>query len=191
MGHFCTIWGPGQITGALLFVTNSITYLPVRKSEKVKFLLRKVMKEIKDAEFENIIIDCSIDILEEVLKQAQQVGIMSEKNKIIVTSLVITNQFPSFSFVRDTRNFLEILPNFPISGSPNDRSRTVPIFRGEFHGGAFNRSRLCQRVEYREDARSGMGFGQSPSIKGRARAYVRRRATFRQGLQTVEGQHRG
>ncbi|XP_061943148.1 glutamate receptor ionotropic, kainate 2-like isoform X5 [Apis cerana] len=48
---------------------------------------RKVMKEIKDAEFENIIIDCSIDILEEVLRQAQQVGIMSEKNKIIVTSL--------------------------------------------------------------------------------------------------------
>lgn len=47
------------------------------------------MKEIKDAEFENIIIDCSIDILEEVLRQAQQVGIMSEKNKIIVTSLVI------------------------------------------------------------------------------------------------------
>ncbi|XP_043524316.1 glutamate receptor ionotropic, kainate 2-like isoform X5 [Frieseomelitta varia] len=48
---------------------------------------RKVMREIKDEEIENVIIDCSIDILEEVLRQAQQVGIMSEKNKIIVTSL--------------------------------------------------------------------------------------------------------
>ncbi|XP_076624322.1 glutamate receptor ionotropic, kainate 2 isoform X1 [Colletes latitarsis] len=48
---------------------------------------RKVMREIKDAEIENIIIDSSIEILAEVLKQAQQVGIMSEKNKIIVTSL--------------------------------------------------------------------------------------------------------
>lgn len=57
------------------------------------------MKEIKDAEFENIIIDCSIDILEEVLKQAQQVGIMSEKNKIIVTSLVIIKRFLSFLLV--------------------------------------------------------------------------------------------
>ncbi|XP_076245602.1 glutamate receptor ionotropic, kainate 2 [Calliopsis andreniformis] len=48
---------------------------------------RKIMREIKDAEIENIIIDCSIDLLTEVLKQAQQVGIMSEKNKIIVTSM--------------------------------------------------------------------------------------------------------
>lgn len=64
------------------------------------------MKEIKDAEFENIIIDCSIDILEEVLRQAQQVGIMSEKNKIIVTSLVIIKRFLSFSS-RDKRgNFV-------------------------------------------------------------------------------------
>lgn len=68
------------------------------------------MKEIKDAEFENIIIDCSIDILEEVLRQAQQVGIMSEKNKIIVTSLVIIINKPiSFLEMGGERNFLEIL----------------------------------------------------------------------------------
>ncbi|CAL7945896.1 unnamed protein product [Xylocopa violacea] len=48
---------------------------------------RGVMREIKEAEIENIVIDCSIDILETVLQQAQQVGIMSEKNRIIVTSL--------------------------------------------------------------------------------------------------------
>ncbi|XP_076751091.1 glutamate receptor ionotropic, kainate 2 isoform X2 [Xylocopa sonorina] len=48
---------------------------------------RDAMRKIKEAEIENIVIDCSIDILETVLQQAQQVGIMSEKNRIIVTSL--------------------------------------------------------------------------------------------------------
>ncbi|KAL0117227.1 hypothetical protein PUN28_010223 [Cardiocondyla obscurior] len=48
---------------------------------------RSVMKEIKMSGRTNIIIDCSYDILASVLKQAQQVGIMSEKHKVIVTSL--------------------------------------------------------------------------------------------------------
>lgn len=46
------------------------------------------MQEVKETEMENIVIDCSIEILEEVLKQAQQVGIMSDQHKVIVTSLV-------------------------------------------------------------------------------------------------------
>lgn len=46
------------------------------------------MQAIKESELENIIIDCSYDILAEVLKQAQQVGILSEKHRVIVTSLV-------------------------------------------------------------------------------------------------------
>jgi len=46
------------------------------------------MQEIKAADIENIIIDCSYKILNEVLMQAQQVGILSEKHKVIVTSLV-------------------------------------------------------------------------------------------------------
>ncbi|XP_014479803.1 PREDICTED: glutamate receptor ionotropic, kainate 2-like isoform X2 [Dinoponera quadriceps] len=48
---------------------------------------REAMQKIKDAELENIIIDCSYDILDDVLKQAQQVGILSERYKVIVTSL--------------------------------------------------------------------------------------------------------
>ncbi|XP_047363593.1 glutamate receptor ionotropic, kainate 2-like isoform X4 [Vespa velutina] len=48
---------------------------------------RNVMQEIKETEMENIVIDCSIQILEEVLKQAQQVGIMSDQYQVIVTSL--------------------------------------------------------------------------------------------------------
>ncbi|XP_011691569.1 PREDICTED: glutamate receptor ionotropic, kainate 2-like, partial [Wasmannia auropunctata] len=48
---------------------------------------RPAMQEIKESNIENIIIDCSYEILDEVLKQAQQVGILSEKYKVIVTSL--------------------------------------------------------------------------------------------------------
>jgi len=46
------------------------------------------MQEIKGSNIENIIIDCSYEILDEVLEQAQQVGILSDKYKVIVTSLV-------------------------------------------------------------------------------------------------------
>jgi len=46
------------------------------------------MQMIKNSEIENIIIDCSYEILDEVLKQAQQVGILSDKHRVIVTSLV-------------------------------------------------------------------------------------------------------
>lgn len=35
----------------------------------------------------NILLDCSIDILEDVLTQAQQVGIMTEQYKFIITNL--------------------------------------------------------------------------------------------------------
>nr|XP_012232574.1 PREDICTED: glutamate receptor ionotropic, kainate 2-like [Linepithema humile]XP_012232575.1 PREDICTED: glutamate receptor ionotropic, kainate 2-like [Linepithema humile] len=48
---------------------------------------RQAMQEIKISDIENIIIDCSSDILEEVLRQAQQVGILSNRHRIIVTSL--------------------------------------------------------------------------------------------------------
>ncbi|XP_011645390.1 glutamate receptor ionotropic, kainate 2-like [Pogonomyrmex barbatus] len=45
------------------------------------------MQEIKSSKIENIIIDCSYKILDKVLTQAQQVGILSDKHKVIVTSL--------------------------------------------------------------------------------------------------------
>ncbi|KAK2579603.1 hypothetical protein KPH14_010896 [Odynerus spinipes] len=48
---------------------------------------RDVMQTIKETELENIVIDCSIKILGEVLRQAQQVGILTDKHKVIVTSL--------------------------------------------------------------------------------------------------------
>ncbi|KAI4498716.1 hypothetical protein M0802_006183 [Mischocyttarus mexicanus] len=48
---------------------------------------RNVMQEVKETEIENIVIDCSLQILNEVLKQAQQVGIMSDEHNVVVTSL--------------------------------------------------------------------------------------------------------
>ncbi|KYN07451.1 Glutamate receptor, ionotropic kainate 2 [Cyphomyrmex costatus] len=48
---------------------------------------RQTMKEVKMFGYNNIIIDCSYNILDSVLKQALQVGIMSEKYTIIITCL--------------------------------------------------------------------------------------------------------
>ncbi|XP_014297240.1 glutamate receptor ionotropic, kainate 2 isoform X2 [Microplitis demolitor] len=48
---------------------------------------RPILKRVKNSYEENIIIDCSYDILEEVLQQSQQVGILSDRHKIIITSL--------------------------------------------------------------------------------------------------------
>jgi len=53
-----------------------------------QFTYRRVMKEVKMSGYRNIIIDCSYDILASIFKQAQQVGIMSERYKVIITSLV-------------------------------------------------------------------------------------------------------
>lgn len=47
---------------------------------------RSVLRRVKLSEDKHIIIDCSIDILPEVLKQAQQVGLLTDHHKIIVTN---------------------------------------------------------------------------------------------------------
>lgn len=50
------------------------------------------MQKVKESEIENVVIDCSHHyVLNEVLRQAQQVGILSDKHKVIVTSLVRTH----------------------------------------------------------------------------------------------------
>lgn len=46
------------------------------------------MQEIKLSGYKNIVIDCSYNILATVLEHALQVGILSEKYKVIVASLV-------------------------------------------------------------------------------------------------------
>nr|QHN69171.1 ionotropic receptor 2 [Sirex noctilio] len=48
---------------------------------------RNVLRNVKRSADYNIVIDCSYDILSEVLRQAQQIGIMSDRHSYIVSSL--------------------------------------------------------------------------------------------------------
>lgn len=49
---------------------------------------RNVLRDIQKSSCNNIILDCSLDILPEVLKQAQQVGIMVAEYNFIISNLV-------------------------------------------------------------------------------------------------------
>lgn len=49
---------------------------------------RDTLREIKNSGSNNIILDCPIDVLPEVLKQAQQVGLMVAEYSFIITNLV-------------------------------------------------------------------------------------------------------
>jgi len=49
---------------------------------------RQVLRDMKMAGEHNILLDCSIQILPEVLKQAQQVGLMTDVQNYIITTLV-------------------------------------------------------------------------------------------------------
>lgn len=49
---------------------------------------RSIFRNIKDDGDLNIVLDCTIEILPDVLKQAQQVGVMTEKHNYIIASLV-------------------------------------------------------------------------------------------------------
>ncbi|CAG9860825.1 unnamed protein product [Phyllotreta striolata] len=48
---------------------------------------RSVLKEVWRADATHFLLDCSIEILEEVLRQAQQVGLMTNKHHFIITNL--------------------------------------------------------------------------------------------------------
>jgi len=49
---------------------------------------RQVLRDMKMAGERNILLDCSIQTLPEVLKQAQQVGLMTDEQSYIITTLV-------------------------------------------------------------------------------------------------------
>jgi hypothetical protein len=49
---------------------------------------RQVMRDMKMARERNILLDCSIQTLPDVLKQAQQVGLMTDEQSYIITTLV-------------------------------------------------------------------------------------------------------
>lgn len=49
---------------------------------------RETLKEVKYSGSNNIILDCPIEVLPEVLKQAQQVGLMVAEYSFIIANLV-------------------------------------------------------------------------------------------------------
>ena len=49
---------------------------------------RQVLRDMKMAGERNILLDCSIQTLPTVLKQAQQVGLMTDEQNYIITTLV-------------------------------------------------------------------------------------------------------
>jgi hypothetical protein len=58
---------------------------------------RQILRDMRAAGERNIILDCSIETLPEVLKQAQQVGLMTSDQSYIITSLV--SHLPGLSLV--------------------------------------------------------------------------------------------
>lgn len=60
---------------------------------------RSMLTNVKKSGEQNFVLDCSIDILEEVLRQAQQVGLVTERFSFIVTNLDFqTVDLDSFQF---------------------------------------------------------------------------------------------
>jgi ionotropic kainate glutamate receptor 2 len=49
---------------------------------------REMLRDMRHSGENNIVLDCSIELLPEVLKQAQQVGLMTSDQSYIITSLV-------------------------------------------------------------------------------------------------------
>lgn len=52
------------------------------------FFCRKLLKEVKKTGEVHIVLDCATEKIQEVLKQAQQIGMMTAYHNYLITSLV-------------------------------------------------------------------------------------------------------
>lgn len=52
------------------------------------FLFRPLLKQIKNSAESHIVLDCTTERIYDVLKQAQQIGMMSDYHSYLITSLV-------------------------------------------------------------------------------------------------------
>lgn len=52
------------------------------------FCFRPLLKQIKNSAESHIVLDCSTERIYDVLKQAQQIGMMSDYHSYLITSLV-------------------------------------------------------------------------------------------------------
>lgn len=54
----------------------------------VSLHFRPLLKQIKNSAVAHIVLDCSTDKIYDVLKQSQQIGMMSDYHSYLITSLV-------------------------------------------------------------------------------------------------------
>ena len=71
-----------------MFVPKSVNIIVRQLELNGQSNYRSVLRRIRESQEKNIILDCSIEILPRVLKQAQQIGLMVGQINYIITNLV-------------------------------------------------------------------------------------------------------
>lgn len=75
-----------------------------------------LLKQIKNSAESHIVLDCSTERIYEVLKQAQQIGMMSDYHSYLITSLVSVHAHPSHTHIYICTSYLNCRTNlFPFS----------------------------------------------------------------------------
>lgn len=83
-----------MITGELTYL---IGFFVIYFTFKIFFFCRPLLKQIKNSAVAHIVLDCNNEKVYEVLKQSQQIGMMSDYHSYLITSLVSTSKNSSFS----------------------------------------------------------------------------------------------
>lgn len=94
---------------------------------------RPLLKQIKNSAVAHIVLDCSTDKIYDVLKQSQQIGMMSDYHSYLITSLV---NLWGFLF----RNWLFDESIFHSAGSSNARFGTIQVLGHKYNGISLSRS---------------------------------------------------
>jgi hypothetical protein len=80
-------WLPGVREMLKMYDPKGFTVTVRQLDLKLNGNYRAVLRRVKLSEDKNIILACSIEALPEVLKQAQQVGLLTDHHQIIISSL--------------------------------------------------------------------------------------------------------
>lgn len=115
-----------------------------------------LLKQIKNSAEAHIILDCSIEKIYEVLKQAQQIGMMSDYHSYLITSLV-SQFFFFFSLERIFRFFF-----ISATGFANNKFRWISLWWDQYNCLSFSRSLLTNGTKHcsRMDQTNGWRFWQ-------------------------------
>ena len=83
-----------------------------RTNKQLPLCFRPLLKQIKNSAESHIVLDCSTERIYDVLKQAQQIGMMSDYHSYLITSLVSSlikwecNEWPILSTLYPCQNQL-------------------------------------------------------------------------------------